>query len=270
LTVECAFGDEPFELPPGERVLQIRAESLMWQKERLLNLGAARLPKECKYVAWIDADVLFENEYWPAMTRELLKRHRVLQLFTSCDRLDSRGGSVSDEVTSFGAIAPTHRESLCCGRYDMHGHTGYAWAMTRDLFDEVGLYEHSVVGSSDHFMAHVIYNTYGFCVENALKDDPRQIRHLKEWGDKFYDKVRSSFGVVPGRLVHLWHGDLKNRRYFLRMHDVTDLGYDPFTDVVAKPGQPLSWTATGRQKEGLVQYFSNYFASRREDGDTNE
>ena len=267
MTIECAFGEEPFELEPNERIVQIRSESLMWQKERLLNLAAAALPPECKYVAWIDADVLFKNEYWPQMTAILLETNAVVQLFSSCDRLDQRGNSVGDTAISFGAIAPEHPETVCCGRYDMHGHTGYAWAMRREIFDKVGLYEHSVVGSSDHFMAHVIYNTYGFCIENALKSDSAQIAHLREWGQRFYAEVQGKFAVVPGKIVHLWHGDLKNRRYFLRMHDITDLGFDPFTDVEARPGKPLSWTNTGLQKPGLAAYFSKYFAARQEDGE---
>ena len=267
LTVECAFGDDAFELEPSPLVLQIRSDSVMWQKERLLNLGAEALPRECKYVAWIDADVIFENENWPSIAKVMLETNHVVQLFSTCDRLDSSGESVGDDVFSFGAIAPGNQETVCCGRYDSHGHTGYAWAMTRELFNKVGLYELSVIGSSDHFMAHAIYNTYGFCVDNALKDDEQQISHLKEWGNRFYAEVQGKFGCVPGKITHLWHGDLKNRRYFLRMHDVTDLGFNPFTDVHAPPGEPLSWTKSALKKPGLTSYFYNYFADRQEDGE---
>ena len=138
--------------------------------------------------------------------------------------------------------------------------------MRRDVFDEVGLYEHSVVGSSDHFMAHAIYNTYGFCVENALKRDKIQIEHLKAWGTKFYEQVQGRFSVIPGRIEHLWHGDLTNRKYFIRMHEITDLGFNPFTDVQAPHGEPLTWTEHARQKPGLTEYFAHYFAHRKEDG----
>ena len=56
LTVECAFGADKFELPSSSTVMHVRSESVLWQKERLLNIGAASLPRECRYVAWIDAD----------------------------------------------------------------------------------------------------------------------------------------------------------------------------------------------------------------------
>jgi hypothetical protein len=47
------------------------------------------------------------------------------------------------------------------------------------------------------------------------------------------------------------------------MHEITDLGYNPFTDITADVGLPLAW-ATDKPK--LQQYFINYFQSRDEDG----
>jgi hypothetical protein len=62
ITVECAFGNAPFELPPSLNVIQMRANTLLWQKERLLNLAASWLPRSCKYVAWLDCDITFMNK----------------------------------------------------------------------------------------------------------------------------------------------------------------------------------------------------------------
>src|SRR5262245_23844676 len=59
LTVECAFGDQPFELEPSSQVLQVRGQDVMWQKERLLNTAIKSLPQQCRKVAWLDADILF-------------------------------------------------------------------------------------------------------------------------------------------------------------------------------------------------------------------
>jgi hypothetical protein len=184
ITVECAFGDEGYELPESLDVLHVRSKSLLWQKERLLNLAASWLPQSAKYVVWADCDILFQNPQWAVHTAELLKTHMVAQLFGSCLRLAKGNtlGATPDRAFSFGAVTPGHLDLLSCGRYDRHGHTGYAWAMRRELFDEVGLYEHSVAGSADHYIAHAIYNVYGFCVEHSLKGNPPQIDHLKDWG----------------------------------------------------------------------------------------
>lgn len=267
ITVECAFGDDPFELPEKLDVIKVRARTLLWQKERLLNLAASWLPRTCKYVAWLDCDILFDNPRWSQDLVAVLKKHKVAQVFETCVRLE-RGnvpGDTPDIATSFAAVMAVDPAVLNAGRYDVHGHTGYGWAMRREIFDEVGLYESAVSGSADHFMAHAIYGDSNFCIQNALKKDPRQITHLQSWVKRFHRMVQGSLGVVPGNIRHLWHGDAVNRRYFLRMHEITDLGYDPFTDLKIEPGSPLEW-AEGMNKPGLKQYFADYFASRREDG----
>lgn len=267
VTVECAFGDEPFELPEKLDVIKVRAPDLLWQKERLLNLAASWLPRSCKYVVWLDCDILFDNPNWAIDTARLLESYAVAQVFEICLRLD-RGNVVSgspDEVFSFGAIAPNRPDLLSCGRYDRHGHTGYGWAMRKEIFDEVGLYEYAVSGSADHYMAHAIYNEYGFCIEHSLKHDPRQIKHLKEWGESFYSLVRGSFTAAPGKIRHLWHGELKNRLYLARNHKITDLGFNPYGDIIARPGRPLEWRPEMNKPE-LQRYFAEYFGSRREDG----
>ncbi|MPQ69375.1 hypothetical protein [Pseudomonas sp. MWU12-2323] len=267
VTVECAFGNEPFELPESLDVIQVRAKTLLWQKERLLNLAASWLPNNCKYVAWLDCDIVFDNKAWARDLVRLLKLHKVAQVFETCLRLEQDGGpgGKPDVSESFASVMSREPDLLHVERYDSHGHTGYGWAMRRDIFDAVGLYESAISGSSDHFMAHAIYGDYNFCITNALKNDPRQISHLRAWGKRFHELVQGSLCVVPGRIQHLWHGDTADRRYFLRMHEITDLGFDPWTDLHMAPGEPISW-APDLNKEGLKQYFINYFASRREDG----
>lgn len=266
ITVECAFPGQDFELPDSLDVIRIRAKTLLWQKERLLNLAASWLPPSCRYVAWLDCDILFDNPNWGSDLVAVLKQKKVAQVFETCRRLGSDGVTDADPVAhSFASTLALAPDSLECGRYDKHGHTGYGWAMRREIFDEVGLYEAAVSGSADHFMAHAIFGHYGFCIENALKNDPVQIEHLKEWGSRFYAIVQGSLGVVPGQIQHLWHGDTVNRRYFLRMHEITDLGFNPHTDLSIRPGRPLEW-ADGMSKQGLRDYFANYFSMRQEDG----
>ncbi|WP_241299523.1 hypothetical protein [Burkholderia stabilis] len=267
ITVECAFGDAPFELPPSLDVIQVRSTTLLWQKERLLNLAASWLPPSCRFVCWFDCDILFDNSNWLADLEQVLSTHKVAQVWESCLRLEQGNvvGEKPNVAYSFAAMMRRKPSLLNAGRYDAHGHTGYGWAMRRELFDEVGLYETAVSGSADHFMAHAIFGDYNFCITNALKRDERQIAHLKVWGERFHALVQGSLGVVPGRIRHLWHGDAIDRRYFLRMHDITDLGFDPWTDLQIVPGAPLEW-APGMSKTGLKEYFADYFASRREDG----
>lgn len=271
ITVECAFGDAPFELPAALDVLQLRSATLLWQKERLLNLAASWLPATCRYVAWLDCDIVFENNNWASELVAVLQQYPVAQVWESCLRLEQGGGegAVPDRVRSFAAVMQAQPATLHAGRYDTHGHTGYGWAMQRSLFDSVGLYEAAISGSADHFMAHAIYGDYNFCIQNALKHDRAQIQHLQAWGQRFYEQVQGRLGVVAGEIRHLWHGEAQHRRYFLRMHEITDLGFNPWTDLQQQPGRPLEWHADMR-KPRLRQYFIDYFQSRREDGEQSQ
>lgn len=271
LTIECAFGNDAFDLGESVDVVKVRSNSLLWQKERLINIGASYLPDSCKYVAWIDCDIVFENELWAQETAQLLEEKcTIVQLFEQCTRLDKLGNipQKPDQVDSFAFVTAKNISTLNCGRYDMHGHTGYAWAMRREIFDAIGLYEYAVSGSADHFMAHAIYGQYGFCVENALKHDPIQIQHLKNWGDIFYEHIRGKLGVVSGKIFHLWHGTHERRDYFRRMWKITEYGFNPHVDLIAMPGKPLEWQPNVLiKKEKLVSYFAEYFESRQEDSE---
>jgi hypothetical protein len=270
LTVEAAFGDAPFDLEPALGVVQLRTDSLLWQKERLLNLAASWLPRRVTSVAWLDADILFQNTDWPKDLRRALTRAPVAQLWSTCHRLGPFDAITDDRVVSFAQRMQSSRSLLDVGRYDAHGHTGYAWAMRRDIFDSVGLYEGGVVGNADHFLGHAIYDCYNHCIVNALKHDAKQIEHLRSWGERFYARVRGQLAVVPGEIEHLWHGDLADRQYFSRMHVITDLGYNPWTDIVAPAGRPLEWSdGTRSTKPELCNYFNHYFQSRKEDGYAN-
>jgi len=268
LIIECAFGNASFQLPESIDTVQIRSESVMWQKERMLNLAASWLPPECTAVAWLDADILFMNAQWAKDTMRLLQTHSVVQVFETAVRLEEGNvmGPQADTVSSFGAVAPHRLHLLSCGRYDQHGHTGYGWAMRREIFDEVGLYEYAISGSADHFMAHAIYGDMdGFCIQSVLGKSPPQLACLKTWSEKFHAKVKGSFTAVPGQIVHLWHGELKHRRYYQRMLEINSLGFNPYTDILSLPGKPLEWHPE-MDKPTLRNYFVEHFKGRKEDG----
>ena len=68
LAVELSFGDR-FELKStdADLLIQIKGDSrnIMWQKERMLNIGLDKLPKDCDKIAWLDCDVIFKNNnFW--------------------------------------------------------------------------------------------------------------------------------------------------------------------------------------------------------------
>ena len=266
LTVECAFGDQPYDLPVSADVVRVRGNSPLWQKERLLNLAISWLPKSCRYVAWLDADVIFQNPNWARETVSLLETVSVVQVFQTCSRLPQGYATTlegGDSCVSFADVVGRDPGVLRTGKFQDHGHTGYGWAARRDLLDKHGLYEYAIAGSSDHYMAHaVLGDLRSPCIERMMLKNPDLTGHFREWGQPFFDDVQGHLGVVEGNVLHLWHGDLENRRYFLRHVELAEQGFNPYRDLVAEPGKPLEL----KDRPGLAEWFRTYFNSRCEDG----
>ena len=55
--------------------MQEQGGSLLWQKEALLNLALKHIPGHIQYIAWIDCDVLFEDDHW--ITEEILSQVKI-------------------------------------------------------------------------------------------------------------------------------------------------------------------------------------------------
>ncbi|HZS43549.1 MAG TPA: hypothetical protein VFC63_00485 [Blastocatellia bacterium] len=267
LTVECAFEGQQFSLPNSSRVIKVRSNSVLWQKERLLNLAVSWLPRSCQYVAWIDCDLLFTNSDWTIRTVSLLNDFPVVQLFERCIRLPQDHLWYQGEgniCQSFASITSRDQTTLHSGRFDDHGHTGYAWAARRDILDSCGLYEYAIAGSGDHYMAHAIFGDFaGICIRRMMFDNPSLLLHFRDWATKFYKETDNRIAAVSGDVLHLWHGDIENRQYLLRHRELAEYNFNPFTDIKALPGRPLEWNTNN---EALKNWFSNYFESRREDG----
>ena len=157
VVVECAFGDDPWIIDPSAEVMRLRTSAALWQKERLINCGLARVPDRCTKVAWIDADIVFQNPDWAVSASELLAYSNVVQL---ADRMvrpprglrsyagDGRG------CESFTAVYMEHPNAMLLGAIDRHGHTGFGWAARRSVLDQAGLYDACITGGGDHVMAH--------------------------------------------------------------------------------------------------------------------
>jgi hypothetical protein len=270
LTVECAFGQEAFDLEETPEIVRVRSQSVIWQKERLLNLAVSWLPRSARYVAWLDCDLLFANPDWAADTARLLDRHPLVQVFETCNRLPqaplAEGRLKGDACPSFASTVVRDPALLKLGHFEKHGHTGYGWAARREVLDRCGLYEYAIVGSADHYMAHAACGDFsGPCLQLATAGDRRQIRHYEDWAKQFFDAVRGNIGCTPGEVLHLWHGDLENRRYLVRNRELSKLGFNPYQDVVAPPGKPLEWRSPSENVE-LTAMLHSYFSARQEDG----
>ena len=79
ITIELQQGCRDFVT---NSTIKLRTDDEIWYKENLINIAATHLPNDWEYMAWIDADIEFQNKKWVSETIELLQTYKVLQLFS--------------------------------------------------------------------------------------------------------------------------------------------------------------------------------------------
>ena len=258
LTVELAFGERPFEVTePGDPLdLQLRTRDELWHKEKLLNLGIQRLPADWKYVAWIDADVIFARPDWVKETVHLLQHYPVIQMFSQAADL----GPNYEQLHLHTGCIYAHDCGLDCrsGNYSKY-HPGYAWAARRDAIDGMGgFFDVSILGSADRFMALSMLGQKA----TAPGISPSFNRHMDSWRRRCQRVIRGNVGHMPGLLLHYWHGKKVDRRYKDRWKILVEHSYCPDSDLQLD-SQGL-YTLTDRCP-GLRYDMRQYFRARNED-----
>ena len=274
VAVELSF-DGRFELQAEDADVLVRVSGgdVMWQKERLLNLGRRHLPAACDAVAVVDADLVFENRAWPTHARDLLTRVPVAQLFSrSCymppQWLPGDGpiSALSQQVAVSRAVAGGVDPHAALGPQDGDGRgalsAGFAWVFRRALLDRLGLFDACIAGGGDTALACALWGEYG-AVEERHAMTPAQRAHYRVWAEPWFDAVRGNVGYLEGDVWHLWHGELEDRMSSARHRIVASHEFDPRTDITAPPDAGWRWAT---DKPRLHEFLRSYFAARREDG----
>jgi hypothetical protein len=270
VTVECAFGDREFALEeharsaplvhsgehksfgpahvppaalmphqrPAQEYIKIRADyrQELWLKENMANLALQHLPESAKYVAFIDADVMFVRPDWVSETIQQLQHYAVVQMFSTAVDLTpqhdpmqmyrSFGHSYVNNVASDTATA-YYAGSGTGGLY--YWHPGFAWAWRKDALDKVGgLYDQGMLGAGDHHMAWAMIGQY----EKTFPGNASAgyLRSVKKWQDEAA-QLHRNVGFVGGTLLHFWHGKKSDRKYNTRWDVLTGANFDPYTDL---------------------------------------
>jgi hypothetical protein len=248
------------------RHLQIYTDSPpLWHKENALNVGIRRLlPKDWRAVAWIDADIEFENVNWAKDTLKILGATTgaiegmvpiVCQLFSHALDLNSDG----DPMTIFQGFGyQSYLGKKHGGQGLLFWHPGYAWACNRSAYEQMGgLYEHSILGSGDHNMALGLIGITK-SVNSAASDEYK--RHVED----YVKRLRGiTLRYTPGVIRHYFHGSKVNRKYVDRWKILVSHKYDPYTYVKYDSHGIL--TNTSKCPPGLLVDIFNYFAERNED-----
>lgn len=284
LTVEWS-PEGRFELGDGDAdlLVQVRGGDLMWQKERLLNLGVGRLPPECEFVAWLDCDVVFEREDWPREAAARLGDAAIVQLYDDAIYLAREPIETLARPEPFGRRRAQFSRIAIVKAFDRPLQEvffeapsdlipalpfipsyGFAWAARRDFLSRHPLFDVCVVGGSDS--AFLISAAGQFERAAQRQRFTRMQRdYLAPAAARLADAVGGRFDAVPGRLFHLWHGELENRLYGTRYDILAAHGYDPARFLARTDAGVWAW-ARADVAPGLPEAVRAYFAGRREDG----
>jgi hypothetical protein len=241
ITVELALN--------GEVMVQLPGRDVLWHKERLLNIALNAVPPDCRKIAWVDCDVVFQQPDWARLTSDLLDRVALVQPFQDVceigrtvplDELGQPDNERRGHSLAYGLAIGAVDADILGQNIRLKGWSaGLAWAARRDV---LGRFEYA---------------------QQYLQMSPRWMEHYMAWARPHFESVHSSIGYLDGTLLHLWHGDLKNRRYSDRHRDLKQFDFDPYVDIAIDNHGCWRWNS---EKPRMHQYARDYFAARKEDG----
>lgn len=253
LTVELAFGDEPFEVD-GDEVLRLRGGDIMWQKERLLQIGAEKLVSEgIEKVVLLDSDILFHAPDWPVRVSHALDEFPVVQCFSAIEM-----NYADTTLYRLSSVHSWFKQKKLRGQAK-----GGAWAVRAEIIREVGLYQHCVIGGGDSALCMAAlglavspetWEKTFFNLHFIRRSGEAYFNHYFDWAKRFWALTGGQVGLVEGEVSSLPHGSLAGRNYDVR-HQLL-CGFDPALEVSGEAGGAFSWTAPGeRHRESVTRYF---------------
>jgi hypothetical protein len=271
LVVELCFNDSPYVIPDNsaDLVIRLRSTCVLWQKERLINIGVEKLPPICDKIVWLDADVAFEDPDWVRKTAKALEQASLVQPYSVAWWLPRDQQAIPDHMTanSFERIkhgfAFTHNAERSTPT--LSGHPGFAWAAHRDILHRCGLYDRCIIGGADLAIAAAPFPDdhvaelrewlLRFC-SVAQRED------YVSWRNTFRKAVDTKISYVDGTVFHRWHGDQHDRSYAARHLMLKTANFNPWVDLTFDHDECWSWNS---QKPSLHQAVAAYFRNRNED-----
>ena len=265
VAVELSF-DGAFDLnrDDADILIQIRGGSILWQKERLLNLAVEALPPACDMVAWLDCDTIFARPDWPQAVRKLLECHELVQPFerlyhvppdytenlADLPRFQSSYQSIASCICKGSLLPETFRKAGSSQRYKYT--PGLAWAAKRDTLQAHGFYDALILGSGDKGLVSAACGRFeDYAVSAHMNSAARQ--HYQQWAKPFYQTMRGKIAYVEGDLFHLWHGDLVNRHYSDRMIRFAEFSFDPYVDIALNQERVWCWSSDKPEMHEFVR-----------------
>lgn len=253
-TIELSF-DGNFYLE-GDNILKIKGNksNILWQKERLLNILLEKISEEYTNIAWVDCDILFENENWITECNEKLQKYKVVQLYEFANRLNQND---EIELRSKGIVKRISEINQIDINLSL-GIPGFSWAIRREVLDEIKFLDTQIIGGADSLMFYSFFGQKKGFVSNQMNTE--WYNHFENWSDKAYKLVNNSVGFVSGEIIHLYHGKMSNRKYNDRYKILAEHNFNP--SIHLKKDEYGLWSLKDTK---ITNKLKKYFENREED-----
>ncbi len=281
LTVEWS-PEANFEL--GEKdadyLIQVSGGDLLWQKERLLNIGIEKARElGALNVAFLDCDIVFANPSWHRQVISALESWPVIQCYTHVNYLPlidhvgmSREAltsappqltllSLAYELMQFdGLLAQQTTDEYPQPKPSFKsrtGNPGMAVAARLDGQSRWKHYEGNIVGGGDSvLMAAVVDHLDDLFLTHTFS--PAHQENIRNWRTKNWPE-KISLGFANNQIAHLWHGDLDKRKYAKRHALLVDCNYNPARDLDSAQHGALRFA---KEKTKIRTVVTEYLISR--------
>lgn len=256
---------------------------LAFQKERLWTLGARRaFAAGHTNVLCVDADVVFLSGHWHHRIAEALAVHDVVHPFeTMVHRYDETlfwCRCALDRSMTLGRPAPLRDRAakvywdFVVRTFSIARAVGFGVAFNRRFFEDVGFYQHAIVGGGDRLLWDTLLR---YLPErdptrrrallrqrlraNSYPDNAALIGDVERWVDAAAERC-AGLRIGFARDVHataLPYGQLAKRAYFDRYALLA--GFDPTRDLRVEGDDGLAFTPGA---ETLRKAIADYLRTR--------
>lgn len=238
LTIEMSNYESNFQIKDS---IKFKGDCFLWQKENLIAKGMDIIEEDI--FAWIDCDIIFEDDNWIEKTIESLKTNEIVQMFRNVTFLNPDGREDKKFKSMFSEF---YHNPLFAKGYPNQGHPGFAFAGRKD---KISFYKGFILSDDVVFCSSLTHDYWiikSWDVKDEIKND------IINWCESIKN-IRFSF--VDLNIKHLWHGSWKNRQYNSRMKLINKHS----NKIKTKNG--LNFCDDKETIEDLM----NFFSQRKED-----
>lgn len=254
ITVECAYQNN-FSFSKDESY-QLNTNSILWQKEAIINTVATQLHDKYDYIAWIDSGLLLEDG-WKERAMEKLQQHDAVQLFSYGIYKGKDGKEEKRPRCMMRCVEENFFEYN--KEKNEHPSPGGGWAVKSEFFQHSFLYPYEIVGGGDTLFIYIASKHKKHKgIFPLLSNSDRKV--AEAWCKKSFPLINSA-SYISGYFIHLYHGSHKNRRQQYRTNILKQNDYNPAVDVKYVNGV-LEWSS---KNEKLQKKVEEYLLGRFED-----